>query len=86
MLHKVFEHCFYRFGEHSAFFIAEDDDVIFTIISLDGKSWDFESTTPDVRSFTFYRRLFQRVLYACITGIHQKHFQLILLCIFCSLF
>ena len=22
--------------------------MVFTIISLDGKSWDFESTTPDV--------------------------------------
>ena len=25
--------------------------MVFTIISLDGKSWDFESTTPDVSLF-----------------------------------
>ena len=29
-------------------FFSEEDDVVFTIISLDGKSWDFESTTADV--------------------------------------
>eukprot|EP00795_Rhopilema_esculentum_P014727 gene14727-5827_t len=28
---------------------TEEDDVVFTIISLDGKSWDFESTTADER-------------------------------------
>jgi len=28
---------------------TEDDDMLFTVISLDGKSWDFESTTPEER-------------------------------------
>ena len=32
------------------FILSEDDDMVFTIISLDGKSWDFEAATTDVCS------------------------------------
>ena len=41
---------FHTFSETGSrvFAFTEDDDVVFTVISLDGKSWDFESTTPDV--------------------------------------
>eukprot|EP00794_Sanderia_malayensis_P003383 gene3383-3873_t len=47
------------------------DDMVFTIISLDGKSWDFESTTPDERDI-WVSTIEQQILKAFQTGIGNR--------------